>query len=180
VLWAFLAGLIAFSALHVTLRGFYAMNDTRTPFLLQLGQSVLFMATAVGIGVWVDPQWRAFGLALAISAFGTLQTVVAIAIMRRRLQGLRIGSLLGQLVWFVAAMIPAAGAGIGVLQLLGGTGDGAFPATGFVGPAVAMVLVGLTMLVVYGAVLVLTRNPVARELLGSLRGRGVGSEPPVE
>ena len=180
VLWAFLAGLVAFSALHVTIRGFYAMSDTRTPFLLQLGQSVLFMATAVGIGIWVDPQWRAFGLALAISVFGTMQTIAAIAVMRRRLQGLRIRSLLGQLVWFVAAMIPAAAAGVGVLQLLGGTGDGAFPATGFVGPAVTMVLVGLTMLVVYGAVLVLTRNPVARELLASVRGRGLGSEPPVE
>lgn len=180
VLWAFLAGLVPFSALHVTLRGYYAMNDTRTPFFLQAGQSILFMAAAIGIGVWVAPEWRAVGLALAISVFGTVQTCTAIAIMRRRLPGLRIRSLLAQFLWFVAAMVPAAAAGFGMLQLLGGTGDGAFPATGFVGPAVAMVVVGLTMLVVYGAVLVVTRNPAASELLRSVRGRGVGSEPPVE
>ena len=77
-------------------------------------------------------------------------------------------------------MIPAAAAGLGMLQLLGGTGDGAFPVTGFVGPAIAMVVVGITMLAVYAAVLLVTRNPAVRELLGSVRGRGIGSEPPVE
>ena len=176
VLWAFLGGLIAFSALHVTLKGFYAMNDTRTPFLLQLGQSVLFVSAAITIGVVVPSEWRAVGLALAISVFGTVQTVVAVAIMRRRLPGLRVGALLRQLAWYLAAMIPAAAAGIGLLQLLGGTGDGAFPATGFIGPAVTMVVVGLTMLVVYVAVLVLTRNPVVRELVGAVRGRGASAE----
>ena len=156
------------------------MNDTRTPFFLQAGQSVLFMAAAIVIGVWVAPEWRAVGLALAISVFGIMQTIAALAIMRRRLPGLRIRSLLGQLLWFIAAMIPAAAAGLGMLQLLGGTGDGAFPVTGFVGPAIAMVVVGITMLAVYAAVLLVTRNPAVRELLGSVRGRGIGSEPPVE
>ncbi len=176
VLWAFLVGLVPFSALHVVQRGYYALGDTRTPFLLQLGQSILFVAASLAILVWVAAPWRAVALALAMSIAGTLQTVASTAIMRARIPGMRLGRVLGQLGWFALAMVPAAAAGIGVLQLLGGTSAGAFPVTGFVGPIVTMAVVGITMLAVYGAVLLVTRNPVVGELVAVVRARRAATE----
>ena len=171
VLWAYLAGLVAFSALHVVQRAYYALSDTRTPFLLQAGQSALFVVAALGILAWVPADRRAIALAATISVVGILQAVVSIAIMRRRIPAFRIGGVLAQVAWFLAAMVPAAAAGIGVLTLLGGTGEGGFAVTGFLGPIVAMAAAGVTMLAVYAIVLAVTRNPVVGELLAAVRAR---------
>lgn len=176
VLWAFLAGLIGFSALHVVLRAYYALGDTRTPFLLQLAQSVVFVGLAIAVLVLVPPQWRAVGLAIAMSLVGTLQTVASVSVLRRRIPAFRVSRVLAQLAWFSAAMLPAAGAGIGVLVLLGGTGDGAYPVSGFIPAAVSMAVVGVVMLLVYAAVLAMTRNPVVGELVDAVRSRRAPTE----
>ena len=51
VLLAYLIGLVPFSVLFLLQRGFYALGDTRTPFFLQLVQSVLFVIGALVGGV---------------------------------------------------------------------------------------------------------------------------------
>ncbi len=65
-LTAFAIGLIPFTIQYLCLRGFYALEDTRTPFFIQLliagvncGLALLFV---LPIG---RPQWIAVGLALA-------------------------------------------------------------------------------------------------------------------
>jgi putative peptidoglycan lipid II flippase len=84
VLVVFSAGLFSFSAFQLLLRAFYAMQDTRTPALVNVG------ATAINVGVNF-PLFAALGvqgLALGFAISYTFAAAVSAAIMRRRLDGL--------------------------------------------------------------------------------------------
>jgi putative peptidoglycan lipid II flippase len=93
VAWALLwytSGLVFHSVLEVTSRAFYALHDTKTPVLVGVGAmtlnlvfSLLFVAGFGRIG------WMAHGgLALANSTATTLESLVLLWLMRRRLSGL--------------------------------------------------------------------------------------------
>lgn len=87
-LTGFSLGLPAFSAYYVLLRGFYAMEDTRTPTfnaILLNGSNVVF---AYLLFFTVPADWRvpALGLAYALSYWVAL--VALAALLRRRLGGL--------------------------------------------------------------------------------------------
>lgn len=102
---AFAAGLPGFSAYLYAMRGFYARQDTRTPFLINLGQTVLTVAMAV-------PLAAAFDLVGVVAAFSVAYSVGAVAglaMLRGRVGGLASGSALGALVRLVAASVVMAG-----------------------------------------------------------------------
>ncbi|MFE9560864.1 murein biosynthesis integral membrane protein MurJ [Streptomyces sp. NPDC006487] len=84
MLAAFAPGLIAYSAQYVLSRGFYALSDTRTPFLLNLVIAALnagFSATAY---LLLPPRWAVTGMAAACSiAFTAGAAVTAYALSRR-------------------------------------------------------------------------------------------------
>ncbi len=63
VLRGFGVGLVAFSAYLFLLRGFYAMQDTRTPFMINAVQNAANVVLAVVLGF----RWHAAGLAWAFS-----------------------------------------------------------------------------------------------------------------
>lgn len=63
VLRGFGVGLIAFSVYLFVLRGFYAMGDTRTPFVINVVQNVANIVLAVALAA----RWDAVGLAWAFS-----------------------------------------------------------------------------------------------------------------
>lgn len=89
-LMAFAVGLIPFTVQFVCLRTFYAMEDTRTPFLLQIGIATINAGGALLL-VWLvdDPTLVAtalaasYSLAYLVGVFGSWQ------LLRRRLPGLR-------------------------------------------------------------------------------------------
>ena len=74
-------------------------------------------------------------------------------------------------LWYLGAALPAAAAGIGVLLLLGGVSDGAFPVSSIGGGILSMALSGSVMSLVYAAVLWLSRNPEFRAILVPLAAR---------
>ncbi len=178
VLLAFLPGLVPFSILFVLQRVFYALEDTRTPFLIQLLHAAIFITGALVVSTFpVDTI--AVGLAAMLTIATTLQVVVMAVILRRRLGGLEARPLALQAGWFLGAALPAAAAGVGILIALGGFGPDAFPVSGVVGGLTAMGLAGTGMAVVYATVLALTRNEelltLAGPLLRRLRRRDNGS-----
>ncbi len=93
VAWALLwyaAGLVGHALVEILSRAFYAMHDTRTPVLvggiamgLNIGFSLLFSSLFVQIG-WLPHG----GLALANSLATALESIVLLALIRRRLKGL--------------------------------------------------------------------------------------------
>ncbi|HAM27641.1 MAG TPA: murein biosynthesis integral membrane protein MurJ, partial [Microbacteriaceae bacterium] len=61
VILAFLPGLILFSTLFVLQRVFYALGDTRTPFLMQCVQSGLFVIGAL-LCILLPTGWIGVGV----------------------------------------------------------------------------------------------------------------------
>ncbi len=176
VLLAYLIGLVPFSVLFLLQRAYYALGDTRTPFLFQLVQSVLFVAGALAVTLAPD-ELVAAGIALVTSLAGTVQAVVAALLLRRRLGGsggTRIARRFGA---YLLATIPAAAAGVGILWLLGGLpGDGGgFAVSGRIPGILSVAVIGLVSVGVYLGVLALARIPEVRELGGlaqRITGRG--------
>jgi len=85
----FMLGLLPFTLFYVLLRGFYALEDTRTPFLITAGFSLAWLAMAVPLFRAVGPggpQVAAIALAYGLSYW--LGCLVAWFLLRRRLHGL--------------------------------------------------------------------------------------------
>jgi putative peptidoglycan lipid II flippase len=97
----YVPGLFAQAALQVTTRGFYSLQDTKTPVkiglftvAINLLLSLVFLrGTALGAG----------GLALAFSLSSLVNAALAFAILSRRLPGLASGELLTTTVKAAAA-----------------------------------------------------------------------------
>jgi putative peptidoglycan lipid II flippase len=119
---AFALGLVGYSVYLFALRGFYALQDTRTPFLLNVLENGLNIALALALVGELHVQ----GLALSYSIAYTVAAVAALVALRRRVGGLdgaRTSRALSKAVAATAAMtaaVLAVRAGVG-----GDTGSGA-------------------------------------------------------
>jgi putative peptidoglycan lipid II flippase len=156
---AFLTGLVPFTIFFVLLRVYYAVDDTRTAFVIQVAQTVFYIVGALVVQAFAPREWIAVGLALVLSAALAFQALLSAAFLRRRLGPLGTAVVAGRVLWYLGAAIPAAAAGVGVLALLGGVGPGAFPVNGIGGAIASMALAGACMALVYAAVLLITGNP---------------------
>nr|WP_221420918.1 lipid II flippase MurJ [Conyzicola lurida] len=176
VVMAFLVGLVPFSILFVIQRTFYSVENTRTPFFLQLLQSVIFVVGALAVGAWFAPQWIGVGIAAVTAIAGSVQALVAAFALRGRLGSIDGRRILRQYATFFLAALPAAGAGVALLFALGGTHPGGFAVAGAVPAALSMALIGGVMAIVYFGLLVLMRNPelgaIVRPVVLRLRRRG--------
>jgi putative peptidoglycan lipid II flippase len=111
----FATALLSFSLFQLLLRGFYAMQDTRTPALINLG------ATAVGTAVnFIYFRYLGVkGLALGQTTAYTIATIAALLVMRARL-----GSIDGRRLTGSLARITVAAACTGVAASLAAIGLG--------------------------------------------------------
>lgn len=175
VLLAFLIGLLPFSMVFLMQRAYYALGDTRTPFLFQLVQSALFVGGALLVAAFADDAVVAAGIALVTSIAGTAQAVVAAILLRRRLGRVGGGRVARRFGAYLLATIPAAAAGLGILWLLGGLpGDGGgWAVSGRVEGLVSVIVIGLSSMAVYLGVLALARVPEVRDI-GALASRIAG------
>ena len=170
VLIAFLIGLVPFSMLHVLRRTFYALEDTRTPFFVTVFQSALFVGGALLVALLPVP-YIALGIAVVTTIAGTAQTLLAAALIRRRLGGFGGRLLALRHLVFLAAAVVAGAVGAAVVWLLGGYTDGGWALGSPVTAALAMAAAGLLMAVLYLAALLLVRTPEARAFVAPLTRR---------
>lgn len=108
-LLGFAVGLVPYTIQYVYLRGFYALENTRTPFLLQCaisGANVAFAALAVAADA--NPLTVAPRLALAYSFSYALGAWLTFRALAKRVPGLNGAHLLGHLVQLLVAVIPGA------------------------------------------------------------------------
>jgi putative peptidoglycan lipid II flippase len=84
VLMAFGCGLPGFSVYLFTLRGFYAMHDTRTPFFLNLLQNGMQVALSFAL----EPLLGVPGLALAYGIAYSIAALVALWVLKSRVGSL--------------------------------------------------------------------------------------------
>ncbi len=148
----FSVGLVGFSVYMFVLRAFYAHRDTRTPFLVNLGENLLNILLAVVlVGRYgVLGLSLAFGLAYLISAVGILQ------ILGNKVTGFPVRSVL-----FSIARMALAGLVMAEVAWLATRGFST--STGI--SALGQILVGsLIGLIVYLVALTLMRAPEVRPL----------------
>ncbi len=115
VLTFFALGLFSFSAFLLFLRAFYAMQDTRTPAVINL----FAVALNIGANAVLFPIMGVEGLALGHALAYTFAAVTAAVVLRKRLEGLEGRWLAEGLTKVVAgAALTAAGAW-GAAELVG-------------------------------------------------------------
>lgn len=108
-LMAFAIGLVPYTIQYLYLRGFYALEDTRTPFFLQVAISGANTVLAIALTLaWQDVTTVAPRLALAYSLAYLLGVWISHRALRTRLSALSGASLVRHLITLVGATIPAA------------------------------------------------------------------------
>jgi putative peptidoglycan lipid II flippase len=153
---AFALGLVPFSVYLYALRGFYALHDTRTPFLLNAMENGINIALALVLSRWLDVP----GLALAYAGAYALAAVAAVTVLGRR-TGARLGGSAGALVRPVtAAAVMAVAVRLATAALPGTAPDGVVVAVGIVVGAAT-----------YAGVLAVLGVTEASELLARIRRR---------
>lgn len=171
VIMLFVLGLVPFSVLFVIQRVFYALEDTRTPFFIQVVQALVFISLAL-VASGLPTDQIAYGLALSTTGASWVQCLLAFAVLRRKLGGLGTTVILVRFSAFLLASIPAAAAGLGLLLALGVERPGGFLLSSAPAAALGMVMITVAMTAVYAGVLILGKNsdmlavwaPVARRL----------------
>lgn len=99
VLTNFAIGLVGFSVYLFTMRAFYALHDTRTPFVLSLLQT----STYVVLAVLLHRSYGVQGIAFAYSVAYLGSAIVALLVLRRRIGRLGGTQLLSAFTRIVAA-----------------------------------------------------------------------------
>ncbi|HEX9122104.1 MAG TPA: murein biosynthesis integral membrane protein MurJ [Actinomycetota bacterium] len=117
ILVYFALGLFAYSLFQLLLRAFYAMQDTRTPALVNI--AAVGLNTVVNFVYFFSLHLGVRGLALGSTTAYTFGSVVMLLLIRRRLHGLAGRRILSTLGRTVVAGGATAAAAWGVARTLG-------------------------------------------------------------
>ncbi|AGP61475.1 hypothetical protein M271_50600 [Streptomyces rapamycinicus NRRL 5491] len=162
MLQAFGLGLIPFSAQYLLLRGFYAFEDTRTPFRMALWISGINIALAVACHLLLSPRWAVTGMAAAYTlsyAIGLLLTALR---LRQRTEGL----LDGRRICRTYAKLITAATGAGSAGWLIAHSFSHSLASVSLTPALSLTAGGITMLLLFLLLARLLRIGELRSLPG--------------
>ncbi|MFF0275118.1 MULTISPECIES: murein biosynthesis integral membrane protein MurJ [unclassified Streptomyces] len=167
ILMAFAPGLVALSGQYVCNRAFYALRDTRTPFLLNLVIAGLNAGLSFAAFQYLPTRWAVAGMAAGYSLALWAGWALTASVLRRRLRGSgpapgapASGGSAGALVRLLAAAVPAAGYGLLVTDLTGPAGAVPSGAAG-----------ALTVLTVFAVLAKPLRLTELQALIGSGGGR---------
>jgi putative peptidoglycan lipid II flippase len=170
VIIAMMLGLIPFSFVFMMQRAFFALEDTRSPFLFTVVQIGLHITGAITLSIFAPAEWLVVGLALLTSGTVAIQATIAYLFLVRR-----IGSLAGfgfgaASLKFVLAGAVSGIAGYGMVQALGGIRAGSFVVDKVITSGLSMALIGFVMFAVYAVALKISRAAEIDTVLAGLRG----------
>jgi putative peptidoglycan lipid II flippase len=170
VLIGFVVGLVPSVVGFVGLRALYSLGDTRSPFVYTLVQSLIVVAGLL-ICLKLPLDVRVLGIALTVSVAGTVQTLLGMFFLRRKLHGLDLRHVLRAVLQGLGAAVPATLFGFGTLALLNPIGGGGFSVATPLTAIASMAVIGVVMLAVYVAVLIALRAREPLELVRGIRAR---------
>ncbi|MEV7247640.1 murein biosynthesis integral membrane protein MurJ [Streptomyces cyaneofuscatus] len=167
ILMAFALGLIPYSVQYVVLRGFYAYEDTRTPFYNTVIVAAVNAAASALCYVVLPARWAVVGMAFSYGLAYAVGVGVAWRRLRTRLGGDLDGAhIVRTYARLCMAAVPAAviGGGIGfaILELLG---------TGALGSLAALICGGTLLMGVFFVAAKKMRIEEVNGLVGMVRGR---------
>lgn len=164
---AFAVGLIPFTVQFVCLRTFYALEDTRTPFLLQcIIASVNAVAALALVHLVGNPLWTASALALSYA----VSYIVGVQLSWRKLRQ-HVPTLDGRdLLLHIARLSLGSALGAVVAWFLAGWIMGALTGS-FLGPLLAMLVGGGFLGIIYATVGKLLKVRELRSMTDLVRNR---------
>ncbi len=110
---AFAIAMVAFTVHYLMLRGFYANEDTRTPFFIQIVIAAVNITAAIALTSMVEPARVAMMLALAYGIAYVVGSILSTTLLSRT-----VGSLMDrEMLAFVGKLVLAAG--VAALAMLG-------------------------------------------------------------
>lgn len=166
MLSAFALGLIPYSAQYVLLRGFYAYEDTRTPFYNTVWVAGSNAALSALCYVVLPRHWAVTGMAFAYGAAYLIGLNVAVPRLRRRigdLDGPRIKRTYARLIG--ASLLPALVGFAVSYAITHGLG------TGFIGEAAALVAGGLFQVALFVVIAKRMHIEELDSLIGMVRSK---------
>ena len=162
-LGGFALGLVGLSVYVFALRGFYAHQDTRTPFVINVVENVLNVVLALAL----VGRWGVLGLGLAFALAYLISSVWAIQVLSYKIPGFPIGEVFASFWRMIVAGALAGEVAYLAGQLVGGDVGAA---------ALVRVIVGsIAGVVVYVIVLLALRAPELDVLRRRFRRR-----PPID
>ena len=171
VLFATMFGLIPFGMVFMFQRAFYALEDTRTPFVFTSVQIAFHIAGSIYLFFSMESQFLVMSLAGLTSGTILIQSLTAYLLLRRRIG--RIGAPpkgQGLTLRVILAGVVTALVGYSVILGLGGIGQGSLALDTIAGAVGVIFVSGMAMLVSYLITLKLLRVPEIDTALGGIAG----------
>ncbi len=111
-------GLVFFTVHYLMLRGFYALEETRTVFFIQCAVAATNIAAAVVLVGRTDDEFTSPALVLAYTAAYVVGSAISYAVLRSRLGGLDSPRLLRFLVRLAVTVLVSTAVALGVATAL--------------------------------------------------------------
>ncbi|MET9530092.1 MULTISPECIES: murein biosynthesis integral membrane protein MurJ [unclassified Streptomyces] len=167
VLMAFALGLIPYSVQYVVLRGFYAYEDTRTPFYNTVIVAAVNAAASALCYVVLPSQWAVVGMAASYGLAYAVGVGIAWRRLRNRLGGDLDGThILRTYARLALASLPGAviggAVGFGIVRVLG---------VGVLGSLAALIVGGAVLLGVFFIAAKRMRIAELNSMVAMVRGR---------
>ena len=170
---ALVPGLIAFTVHYLVLRGFYALQDTRTPFFVQLWVSGTVIAVAIVIAA-VGPARTTVLLAAGFSLAYIVGATVSIGRLSRRIGGMPRWAMLAHVLRLLVPATVGALAAYALATVLEGSLDGL---AGWIGDLLALAVGGTVGLLLFVGLGYLMRITEIRDAVAAIQRR-VRRRPP--
>ncbi|HWG93430.1 MAG TPA: murein biosynthesis integral membrane protein MurJ [Mycobacteriales bacterium] len=125
LLGIFALGLVPFSTYQLQLRAFYAMQDTRTPFLVNLCVNAALVVVDVALFLLLPAEHKVTGLAAGHATSFVVGLLVCSRVLSRRIDGLEGSAVVRTVVRCVVAVVPPALAALALAGVVrGAVGEG--------------------------------------------------------
>ena len=145
VIMALAIGLVPFSLVHMLQRGFFAMEDTKTPFIFTSVQVGLHVIGAIALLNFLDKQWLVVGLSLITASTVTVQLLLAGVLLKSKIDWHPDGLLLNLLRSVIASLI-AGVIGFVVMEQMGGLSDSGWLLANQLNAGLGTVGIGILMI----------------------------------
>jgi putative peptidoglycan lipid II flippase len=169
VVIAMVVGLLPFSYVFMIQRAFYSLEDTRTPFLFTLVQTLINIIGSILIAIYVDHIMIVVGLSLVTSGSILIQAILAFVMFKRKFGSLGHSHLTIATVKFIGSAVVAGLVGFAILQAMGGANPGAFPVQTVLTSTLTCGLIGAVMGLIYLVMLTVLRVPEVEMLKKPLK-----------
>ncbi|MFJ2188673.1 murein biosynthesis integral membrane protein MurJ [Kitasatospora sp. NPDC087861] len=165
MLSAFALGLIPYSAQYVMLRGFYAYEDTRTPFSNTVWVAVCQAGFSLVCWFTLPAQWAVIGMAFGYGLAYAVGVAVALPKLKKKIGGLDSKRIARTYSRLATACVPATVVGLGVSLAVQQVLDG------WMGSVLSLVAAGGLQLAVFVFIAKRLRIEELNAMLGMVRGR---------